>query len=335
MVGVSRQALSAIEAGRAGPSVDVALRIAAALGSTVESLFSEENSWSVPIEVGAAGPTRRRVVGQCRGRWVAHALGEREHELAGDGLVEGKSIKLLRTPAAARENVFIMGCAPTLGVVSDRLNAERGPGRFVWLAHRSHVALDALCTGETHIAGLHLTDEKGREANTAHVRRRQSAMPITLITLGHWEVGLVVRKGNPRRIRRASDVASRGTRLVTREKGASPRRILERRMRAEGSRPPTAAATVTGHRDVARVIAAGAADVGPAVRDVAISFGLDFIPFGEERYDLALPTDALGAPEMRRFLDVLTSARARAELSALGYDVRETGNAVALHGGGL
>jgi molybdate-binding protein len=66
------------------------------------------------------------------------------------------------------------------------------------------------------------------------------------------------------------------------------------------------------------------------VRDVAISFGLDFVPFNEERFDLALPTEMLSAPEVRRLLDALTSARARAELSALGYDVRETGNHVSL-----
>jgi molybdate-binding protein len=88
--------------------------------------------------------------------------------------------------------------------------------------------------------------------------------------------------------------------------------------------------TVNGHREVARVIAAGAADVGPGVRDVAIAFHLDFVPFVEERFDLALPTEMLSAPEVRRLLDLLTSTRARAELSALGYDVRETGNQVAL-----
>jgi DNA-binding XRE family transcriptional regulator len=44
-VGVSRQALGAIEAGRSVPSVDVAVRIASALGTTVEALFGDEGSW--------------------------------------------------------------------------------------------------------------------------------------------------------------------------------------------------------------------------------------------------------------------------------------------------
>jgi putative molybdopterin biosynthesis protein len=332
VIGVSRQSLSAIEAGRSVPSVDVAVRIASALGVAVEVLFGEEGSWSVPLQPGASTLAGRCVVAMCQGRWVAHALGERENDVAGDGIATkgGRSIRLFRPPAVARENVLIMGCAPALGVLGDRLNTEPGPGRFVWLPNRSSIGLDALIAGKTHIAGLHLTDDKGREANTTRVNELPRSTKITLITLGHWEVGLVVAKGNPKRIRRASDVGRRGLRLVNREKGASPRRVLERRMKTEGVTPPVDAARVSGHRDVARVVASGAADVGPAVRDVAIGFHLDFVPFSEERFDLALPTEMLSAPEIRRLLDVLTSRRAREELSALGYDVRETGNRVAL-----
>jgi molybdate-binding protein/DNA-binding XRE family transcriptional regulator len=331
IVGLSRQALSAIESGRAVPSVDVAVRIASALGAAVESLFGDECSWSIKVKTGGAPLTGRCVLAMCRGRWVVHALGHGEHDVAADGIASGDGrVRLLRPPAVARENMLIVGCAPALGILADRLNTERGPGRFVWLPNRSSVGLDALVAGQTHVAGLHLTDEKGREANTARVRQVAGATRITLVTLGHWEVGLVVANGNPRRIRRASDVVGRGIRLVNREKGASPRRVLERRLRAEGVRPSTDSAMVSGHRDVARVVASGAADVGPAVRDVAIRFGLDFVPFGEERFDLALPTETLSMPEVRRMLDMLTSSRARAELSAVGYDVRETGNTVSM-----
>jgi putative molybdopterin biosynthesis protein len=333
ITGVSRQALSAIESGRSSPSVDVALRIASALGVTVEALFGEEGSWSVPVDGDAPAPGGRRVVAQVNGRWVAQTLGGREYDLAGDGVtVKGeRRIRLFRPPAVSRDNVFVMGCAPVLGIVADRLNTERGPRRFVWLPRTSKVGFEALLAGETHVAGLHLTDEKGREANVAHVKHHAASTKVTLITLGHWEVGLVVGKGNPKRIRRASDVARKGVRLVNREKGSSPRRVLERRLKAEGTRPPADGATANGHREVARIIAAGAADVGPAVRDVAITFGLDFVSFGEERFDLALSTDTLSAPEVRRVLDALTSLRSRMELSALGYDVRHTGHSVAVN----
>jgi molybdate-binding protein/DNA-binding XRE family transcriptional regulator len=330
-VGISRQALSAIEAGRSTPSLDVALRLASSLGMTVEALFGDEGSWSVTVSSSPAVPGGRRAVAMCNGRWVAHPLGEREHDVAADGVaVKGRTVRLFRPPAVVRENVLVMGCAPALGILCDRLNDDRGAGRFVWLPQRSSVGVEALLAGETHVAGLHLTDEAGREANTARARRIARRVSVTLITLAHWEVGLVVAKGNPKRIQRATDLRRRGVRLVNREVGASPRRVLERRFLAEGATPPIDTATVMGHRDVARVIASGAADAGPAVRDVAIGYGLDFVPFGEERFDLAVPTQMVSSTEVRRLLDTLTSARSRAELTAFGYDVRETGKRVAL-----
>jgi putative molybdopterin biosynthesis protein len=332
IAGVSRQALGAIESGRSSPSVGVALRIASALGVAVEMLFGEDGPWSVSIHEGASKSSGLRVVAEVQGRWVAQELIDRQYDVAGDGVATKghRTVQLFRPPAVTRENVLVMGCAPALGVLADQLNTERGPGRFIWLPRTSKVGFEALVAGKTHVAGLHLTDEKGREGNRAYVRHHARSKKVALITLGHWEVGLVVAKGNPKRIHRASDVLGRKIRLVNREKGSSPRRVLERRLKAEDAGLPLDAAIVTGHRDVARFVAAGVADVGPTVRDVAITFGLDFVPFGVERFDLALPTDALAAPEVRRLLDALTSSRTRAELSALGYDVGETGNRVAL-----
>jgi putative molybdopterin biosynthesis protein len=176
---------------------------------------------------------------------------------------------------------------------------------------------------------MHLTDDAGREANAEHLRKT-ARVGVTLVTLAHWEVGLVIGRGNPKKIRRASDVAHRRVRLVNRERGASPRRVLERRMKAEGATSPAEATTVTSHRELGRTIAVGAADAGPSVRDVAITYGLNFLPLQEERFDLAIPTEMLSTPEMRRLLDLLLSARARTELSTLGYDVQHTGNCVAV-----
>ncbi len=331
-MGISRQALGAIESGRSVPSVDVALRVAAALRTSAESLFGRgEAAPQVDISGARPGRTRRRVVASVRGRWVAHELGEREHDVACDGLADPtRTVTLLNPVDVVAANVVVLGCAPALGIVSDRLNGERGAGRFVWLSRTSKDGAAAVSAGQAHVAGLHLTDERGKSANATFAAEHAGDAGLTLVTLAHWEVGLVTSKGNPKRIARASDVARRGVRLVNREHGASPRRVLERRLRAEGTAPPRDALTVRTHRDVARAIALGAADVGPAVRDVAISFDLDFVAFGEERFDLAIPADLLGQREIQRMLDALTSSAVRAELSALGYDVRDTGKTVGI-----
>jgi molybdate-binding protein/DNA-binding XRE family transcriptional regulator len=309
---VSRQALLAIEANRAVPSVAVAMRIARALGATVDALFGEEEA-ALRVLVAGHGRVAMAWIGD---RWVAHGLGEREHDVAADAIADGRRATFLRDPTSVRENVIVAGCAPALGPLCDRLNGERGV-RYVWLARSSTDAVRDLRGERVHVAGIH--------GGVIGVPRCE------LVTLASWEVGLVVAKGNPLRIRSAACVGRRGVRLVTREKGSGARRMLERALSKEGANAKMAASKIvaTGHREVARCIAMGAADVGPGVADVARSSGLDFVPLGFERFDLALSPNAKDDPRIARLLDALSSEPARREMRALGYDVEQSGKRVA------
>src|SRR5262245_774107 len=78
-IGISRQSLSVLEAGRSVPSTAIALRLARALGCRVEDLFWVDGG-RPPIEVemaeDASRPTddARVVLSSIDGRWVAHRL---------------------------------------------------------------------------------------------------------------------------------------------------------------------------------------------------------------------------------------------------------------------
>jgi molybdate-binding protein len=234
---------------------------------------------------------------------------------------------LLRPSAELRENVLILGCAPGLGLLADRLNSRLGPGRFVWLSRSSTESLEALAKRHTHLAGVHLVDGK-----ITDVRRVLRGNPAVLITLARWEVGLLVPPGNPKRIRSVADLGRRGVTLALREPGSGARRLLDRELRAAGI---AAAAVVSpasqacGHLEVAQAIALGAADTGIASRDAALASGLDFVPLAEERYDLVVPRHLLEDPRVQRLFDVMASGGFRRELAALGYDVRSCGERVA------
>lgn len=335
---LTRQSIGAIEAGRAVPGVDVALRIARALDCQVEELFGAGvESNVVATEPSSPCLTARVAMAHIAGRWVSLPLGEDGIRISADGIVAHQrrdqvEVEPLRPPAEARDNVVLMGCAGGLGLLADRLNSRRGPGRFLWLPRSSTAALDALAKGHTHLAGVHLVDAETGEANVASVRRIASAEPILLVTLARWEAGLVLREGDVKRIRGAADLGRPGLRLVGREPGAGAQQVLERTMGAAGyplvlaQRPHLRAHS---HLDVARAVAMGAADTGVATRDVAMAFGLGFVALAEERYDLALPLAALADPRVARLLDVLVSAGFRRELSVLGYDVRDSGERVA------
>ncbi len=336
-VNLSRQSVHAIETGRAMPAVDVALRLARALDCSVEALFGIRTS-EQPLTTEPVGkPFPGRVsLSYISGRWLSYSMAHGGMARSADAVVRrtGRArveVELLRSPAELRENVVIMGCAPALGLLADRLNAHPGPGRFLWLSRSSTSALEALGRGQTHLSGVHLVDAKTGEANVPDVRRHSQKRSLVLITLATWEVGLVVAPGNPKRMLSVSDLAAPGVRLISRESGSGARRLLERELRRARLPVELAAGAIqaSGHLELAQAVSIGAGDVGLATRDAALAFGLGFVPLGEERYDLVVARDELSDPRLARLFDVMTAGPFRRELTSLGYDLGRCGERVA------
>ncbi len=334
-VRLTRQSIGAIEAGRATPAVDVAIRLARALGCRVEELFGASAAEYVVPESTAEAVDGRVALAHIAGRWVSYPLegdGLRVSADAIAGATGRGEVELLRGSAEAQDNLILMGCAAALGLLADRLNARPGAGRFLWLGRSSTTALEALAMDRTHVAGVHLIDDGSGEANVPDVRRLAGTATLVLTTLARWEAGLVLAPGNPKRIRGAADLERRGLRLVAREPGSGARRLLERELRRAGlsqALASSAHAIVHSHLAVADAVALGAADVGVATRDVAITHGLHFVPLAEERYDLATTLSAIGDPRIQRLFNAMTAAPFRRELGVLGYDVSHCGERAA------
>ena len=337
-IGLTRQSVHAIEAGRAVPAVDVALRIARALDCPVESLFGATAADArLTTEAVTEAKAGRVALAHISGRWLSYSLDREGIGRSADALVaksKGGKVEVdeLRPSSESRENVVIMGCAPALGLLADRLNAHSGPGHFLWFGRSSTKALEALGRRQTHVAGVHLVDLKTGEANVPDVRRQGLNRAVTLITLARWEVGIVVARDNPRGVSQISHLGKRGLRLVSREPGSGARRLLERELKRAGLSVEIARDAViqaSGHLEVANAVSIGAADAGIATRDAALAFGLAFVPIADERYDLVVPRDELNDPRMARLFDVMTAAPLRRELSSLGYDVGQCGDRVA------
>lgn len=346
---VSRQSLSAIEAGRADPSVSLALRLARALDCSVEDLFDvAADGPELDVELAgqrerAASPERVAMafVGE---RWVAHRLPTDSLEMASqsaDALTVPSSrargqrtrVELLRPPAEARETLVMLGCAPALGLLASRLNGRTGPGRFLWLKHSSTAALDALKREHAHVGGVHLpAAASAPPANRAAVRQTLPGARMSIVTLVQWEAGLLVARGNPAGIRDLTDLARRGLRIASREPGAGTRLLLEQALRAVRLAPSKilrGALELAGHLEVAQAVSIGAADVGIAMRPAALAFGLGFIPLALERFDLVFARDHVDDARMVRLLDTMSSAAFRRELDALGgYDTACCGSVV-------
>jgi len=231
-------------------------------------------------------------------------------------------VELLAPAGDARGNVIIAGCAPALGLLADR--ASTGAGRTVWLPRSSSTALTMLARNHTHVAGVHLVDQRTKELNLPDVRRLVPRRSVTVITLARWEIGLVVPRGNPQRIRAVADLARPGLRLVAREEGSGARRVLDRALATAGARR-SRMVLANGHLEVAHAVALGAADTGVATRDAALEYGLELVALDEERYDLVVPTDSLADERVVRVLDTMCSSAFRRDVASVGYDVTSCG----------
>ncbi|MBC7977813.1 MAG: helix-turn-helix domain-containing protein, partial [Myxococcales bacterium] len=124
---LTRQSISAIEAGRAVPSVDVALRIATALDCQVEELFLPDSEQAqVETEQAALKTSERVVLAYVHGQWVSLPLSGDGLRLAADGIVVSARsrrvvVERLRSVAESMQNVILTGCATGLGILADRL----------------------------------------------------------------------------------------------------------------------------------------------------------------------------------------------------------------------
>lgn len=82
-------------------------------------------------------------------------------------------------------------------------------------------------------------------------------------------------------------------------------------------------------REAAAAIAMQQADIAPGARSAAHEFGLDFIPYGWEAFDLTLPRDIWFRRLFQELMNRLKSQPCQAMADILtGYDLSESGELV-------
>ena len=348
LAGISRQAYAALESGKASPSTEVALRLARALGTKVDLLFSlpegppemtqadlvgateglenESSRWPRRAQLFHVG--RRLLARPVSGPAAArHALVDAEGVISPiSGSTDRVEIHLFDQDELEAPVLGMLGCDPAVALLEPGL--RRYGVRLVWAEESSYQALAGLARGEAHVAGCHLIDEDTGQYNTSWVRKLVP-FACSLVTFAAWQQGLVVPAGNPKGIGNVQDLADPDVSIVNRGPGSGSRSLLDRLLSQQGI-PATAVAgygrEVGGHLAVARVVASGLADAGVAVQAAASALGLGFLPLEEERYDLVIPDHYLDEPGVQALLGLLRRPGLHRRVEALGgYDVSEMG----------
>ena len=316
-----------------GLSTDSALTVEAVLTKKLySSLGSEE---FVRVKIGKVGK-----------RWIAAPIsrgaGVTMSLVRADGFIriprleegyhDGETVKveLLRPLAELEYTLIGIGSHDlTLDLLTSHLRLH-GRGGAVASAHVGSLAgLLALRKQEAHFAGVHLLDPATGEYNRTYLARLLPGQDVRLLNLVYRTQGLIVPKGNPRKLKELGDLAREGIRFVNRQGGSGTRVLLDYLLEKQGLDKEQ----INGyeweeftHLGVAVAVASGSADAGLGIQSAAVTLGLDFIPIGEERYDLAIPAAYLEDKRIQNMLAVIRSREFQEDVLALGgYDVRDTG----------
>lgn len=196
------------------------------------------------------------------------------------------------------------------------------------LTQGSTDGLERLARGEVSAALAHLPSADLADFNREEARTRLAGRNCALIEWAKREQGLLVARGNPRKIRVIGDLARKGVTVAARQPGAGSAVLLDRLLAREGidRRRVRFGPHAMGEGDLAASVRAGEADVGLGARAAALLAGLDFIPVATERLDLAVCRAAWFEAPLRDLFAFARTKRFAEKARALGgYDIGALG----------
>lgn len=317
-VGVTRQAIGALESGRALPSIALAFALAGALDTTVEQLFGTPDPPAPsPATPNVPAAHRRRALARIGDRIVSRPL---DPELLATEPMRANGPGIEST-------IFVTGCDTGIGLLTGHLNvAERGY-RAIWFSASNRDALADLRHRRAHVAAIH-----GSAEELARLLAARGTGPRRLVAFASQDEGWLLARGNPRGFRKAVQVLRDDVTIANRPRGSGARALLDEQLRAARRDPATVrgyARELRGQLDAGRAVAAGFADAAIGMRSVAQLFDLDFVPLRSERCVLVIPREHLRHPGVGALLETLRGEAFRRDLGALdAYDVQAVGEEI-------
>jgi excisionase family DNA binding protein len=197
------------------------------------------------------------------------------------------------------------------------------------LTQGSRDGLERLAAGEACAALIHLPNADITDFNREAAEERLRGRDVALVEWARREQGLLVARGNPKKLKSVEHLARRGVRVMLRQEGSGSRELLERLLERAGLAVPALHAvgeTAATESDLAAAIGSGLADAGLGARAAAHLFHLDFVPLAVERLDLAVSRARWFDPPLQALWRFARSRRFAAHAASLtGYDLAQAG----------
>jgi molybdenum cofactor synthesis domain-containing protein len=252
-------------------------------------------------------------------------------QISGYSEGERATVELLTSEKALINRLLAIGSHDlTIDLLASSIK-ERSEGKITISSSNigSMGGLLAVDKGIAHFAGSHLLDTQTGDYNRSYIPRYVKNTPVTLITMVHRWQGLMIAKGNAKKIQGIADLTRSDISFINRQAGSGTRILLDYELQRAGIDPGVIAGYRSEeytHMSVAMAVTSGRADVGLGILAAAQALSLDFIPIARERYDLVIPTDLLEDERVVLLLEIVRSSKFIEQVLALGgYEVEETG----------
>ena len=246
------------------------------------------------------------------------------------GMEAGEKIQVrLYRPFSELENtLFITGSHDlTLDVLLEYM-AEKGR-RLVTANVGSLGGLLALRKNEAHACGSHLLDPETGIYNDSSIKQYLPARRLVVMKWVSRIQGLLVNKGNPKKILSLQDLTRADLEFVNRQRGAGTRVLLDYELKKAG----VLAEQINGylneeytHLGVAAAVHSNRVDCGLGIAAAAKALDLDFIPLFNETYELVIPEEHYQSKLFAPVIQAAGSQLFKSKIQSLpGYETSAMG----------
>ncbi|MEE4352740.1 MAG: molybdopterin biosynthesis protein [Desulfatiglans sp.] len=249
-----------------------------------------------------------------------------------EGISQNEEVEagLLVEPKDLLNTVVVIGSHDmTLDILADEIRREGLNLRISSGNVGSLGGLIALRKGSCHMAGSHLLDTETGEYNLPFVRKYMKGMKVSIFHLVLRDQGLIIAKGNPKKIKGIKDLVRKDITFVNRQPGSGTRILLDYKLEQLGIDPQSINGyerTEYTHMTVAVDVLSGAADCGMGIFAAAKALDLNFVSMVREQYDLIIPSEFLDTPNIQAVLKSIRSPHFRERVTFLGgYDPSKSG----------
>ena len=252
-----------------------------------------------------------------------------------EGLNENEvtEVELLKPLDEIANTVVMVGSHDlTLDLLANLLRRYYPP---VFLSSHSVGSLGgilAIKNGTCHMAGSHLLDPETGEYNVSYIHTYLNGMEVKVIHLVFREQGLIIQRGNPRKIKGLEDLLRKEVSFINRQKGSGTRILLDHTLKnlsLDSNQIRGYEKEEFTHMAVASTVASGVADAGLGILSAAKAMNLDFIPIAKERYDVIIPSIYFIEEKVQKVIETIRSDEFKKMVLQMGgYDVSRTGEEI-------